>query len=100
MLHPFDVRGSFPVSHSSNFVQIHRKFTLANYMAKILHLLLAKITLLKFSMKLVLPQAIKHLPEVLLVLLCIPIGIHQNVIQVDTNKVINVTSHNFIHKPL
>ena len=76
LLHPFDVLGGFPACYCYNLVLIHSKFPRANCVAQVLHPFLAKVTFLQLSMNFVLPQASKHLPEVLLMLFSISIGIH------------------------
>ena len=80
LLHPFDVSGGFPVCHSNNLTFIRTKFPRANHMAQVLQPILAKVTFLKLSMQLVLLEAIKYLPEISFMIICIPISVHKDII--------------------
>ena len=68
-------------------------------MAKILYTWFTKLTLLKFSLELILPQSLENKFQIIFKLLFSGAE-HKYIIQVDQYKVINVLPHNIIHQPL
>ena len=68
-------------------------------MAKVLYTWFTKLTLLKFGLKLMLPQSLENKPQMIFMLMFSGTE-HKYIIQVHKHKVINVLPHNTIHQPL
>ena len=68
-------------------------------MAKVLYTWFTKLTLLKFSLELMLPQSLENKPHMFFMLMFNRTE-HKYIIQVHKYKVINVLPHNTIHQPL
>ena len=68
-------------------------------MAKVLDTWLTKLTLLKFGLKLIVPQSLEYRPQMICMLMFSGTK-HKYIIQVHKHKVINVLSHNTIHQTL
>ena len=68
-------------------------------MAKVLWTWFTKLTLLKFSLELLLSQLLENKPQMSFMLMYSGTE-HKYIIQVDKHKIINVLPHDTIHQPL
>ena len=67
-------------------------------MAEVLNMWFTKLTLLKFGLKLILPQLLENKPQMIFILMFSGTK-HKYIIQVHKHKVINVLPHDTIHQP-
>ena len=68
-------------------------------MAKVFYMWFTKLTLLKFSLELVLSQSLENKPQIIFMVMFSGTE-HKYIIQVHKHKVIKVLPHDTIHQPL
>ena len=68
-------------------------------MAKVLYTWFSKLTLLKFSLELVLSQLLENKLQMMLILIFSGTE-HKYIIQVHKYKIVNILPHDTIHQPL